>query len=139
MALTVKTIKKKPLSLKRDEGEAADAASQTTEIAEEGAAAETPGAAAPAPGRQASYAAQMRRPAYKLSGTCAILAVIILLVLLFLQWSEWEYYHNPEKGKPCFPRPEAFVGGGTSGGTTTPAPAPTSTETNAAPETAPSK
>jgi hypothetical protein len=99
MALTVKTIKKKPLSLKQD-----DAVNTETSAMPEGIDSSEPAhASAPASGKKAPQGPQMKQPTDMFSGICSILIFFIFVAILILMWLEWDFYHNPLKGKNAFP------------------------------------
>ena len=85
MAITVKTIKKKPLAIKKNDpvadGEAAPA---------EGA----PAVATPAPGRRKKA---VKQPSYVFPGICAILTFLMFIAIVTLQYLEWKHYIDPPK------------------------------------------
>ncbi len=93
MAVTVKTVKKKPLSLKK-----APAPSDGAEGAEgqpaDGAAG---AAAAPAAAAGKKPAAPIKKASYTFAGICAILVFLMFSAILTLQILEWKFYAAPPK------------------------------------------
>jgi hypothetical protein len=84
VAVTVKTIKKKPLAIKKPASPAAG------EAGEEGAASPTAGAPQ-APVRP------VKKASYTFAGVCAILVFLMFAAILTLQILEWQYYEAPPK------------------------------------------
>jgi hypothetical protein len=129
MGITVKTIKKKPLTVNMHESGATPApaapagegATPSPEAADQKAAPATP-AAVHAPN------VAVKRPSYIAAGICAILEVIMLITIVVLQYLEGIYYKNP---RDVFPTMGAFSGtppstpGMPVGMTPSPAPEPT--------------
>lgn len=101
MAVTVKTVKKKPLSLKKSPGpELAEGAEGVDSVeGQAGGAAPVVMAGKPAPGKPAVVA----KPAsYTFAGVCAILEFLMFAAILTLQIIEWKFYLEPKSAFPPF-------------------------------------
>lgn len=105
MAVTVRTIKRKPLTLKKPgaEGEVpavdtetpgSDTDQQTTD--------QQPSTSAGSPATAASVAApvQTKEPSYVFAGICGIFVFIMFVTIVILQYLEWDYYIQPKCAFP---------------------------------------
>lgn len=93
MAVTVKTVKKKPLSLKKPGGPAAPV---EPELDAEGNPIEAPAPVA-APVAPAEPAKPIKKASYTFAGICAILTFLMFVAILTLQILEWKFYLAPPK------------------------------------------
>jgi len=100
VAVTVKTVKKKPLSLKKAGSELAEGAGGVDSAEGQVAgAAPVVMAGRPAPGKPVAV---VKPASYTFAGVCAILEFIMFAAILTLQIIEWKFYLEPKSAFPPF-------------------------------------